>query len=96
MARTRFFCRRKQNDATHRSFLEKNYKITYACPAKFSEYAVNLEEMGIEQVQIEANKSEFDSWLKKLNPEIVMFDRFMMEEQFGWRIARIAPMHCGF
>ncbi|MGO1584385.1 glycosyltransferase family 4 protein [Mesonia sp.] len=72
-------------------FLEKDYKITYACPAKFSEYAVNLEEMGIEQVQIEANKSEFDSWLKKLNPEIVMFDRFMMEEQFGWRIAENCP-----
>lgn len=72
-------------------FLEKDYQITYACPARFSEYAVNLEEMGIEQVQIEANKSEFDSWLKELNPSIVMFDRFMMEEQFGWRVAEQCP-----
>jgi len=72
-------------------FIEKEYKVTYACPAKFSEFAVNLEELGIEQVQIEANKSEFDVWIKKLNPSIVMFDRFMMEEQFGWRVAEQCP-----
>jgi len=72
-------------------FIEKEYKVTYACPAKFSEFAVNLEELGIEQVQIEANKSEFDVWIKKLNPSSVMFDRFMMEEQFGWRVAEQCP-----
>jgi hypothetical protein len=24
---------------------------------------------------------------KELNPSVVLFDRFMIEEQFGWRVA---------
>ena len=36
------------------------------------------------------NDSSFDNFIKELNPNVVVFDRFMMEEQFGWRVAE----HC--
>ena len=33
----------------------------------------------------------FDDFLNELQPTIVMFDRFMIEEQFGWRVAEHCP-----
>ncbi len=33
----------------------------------------------------------FDELLKEINPTIVLFDRFMTEEQFGWRVHESAP-----
>ena len=26
-----------------------------------------------------------------MNPEVVLFDRFMTEEKFGWRVAEVCP-----
>lgn len=40
---------------------------------------------------IELNNSNFDHWIKELNPGLVVFDRFMTEEQFGWRVAEQCP-----
>jgi glycosyltransferase involved in cell wall biosynthesis len=37
------------------------------------------------------NSSSFDEFIKELNPEIVLFDRFMVEEQFGWRVSECCP-----
>ncbi|MFT7097886.1 MAG: glycosyltransferase involved in cell wall biosynthesis, partial [Glaciecola sp.] len=36
------------------------------------------------------NCSSFDDFIKELNPSMVLFDRYMLEEQFGWRVA----IHC--
>ncbi|WP_026302741.1 glycosyltransferase [Psychroflexus tropicus] len=72
-------------------FLKKKFKITYASPAKFSEHAENLEDLGIAQKQIQVNNSEFDEFLKEEQPTHVLFDRFMMEEQFGWRVSEHCP-----
>ena len=41
----------------------------------------------IESVSIKVNDSSFDSYIKQLKPTAVLFDRFLMEEQFGWRVA---------
>lgn len=45
----------------------------------------------IETVKILLNHSSFDAFVKDLNPDMVLFDRFMAEEQFGWRVAENAP-----
>ncbi len=73
------------------AFQSQNYKITFASPCAKSDNAFNLERIGVKQVPIALNHSSFDSFVKTLNPEIVMFDRFMMEEQFGWRVAEHCP-----
>ena len=72
-------------------FLERNYKITFACPAQKNEKAIDLISLGINEVSIELNNTSFDDFVKELNPTIVLFDRFMMEEQFGWRVAENCP-----
>lgn len=72
-------------------FLKRKFEVTYASPAKFSEHAEDLGNLGITQKQIEVNNSNFDEFLKKEQPTHVLFDRFMMEEQFGWRVAEHCP-----
>ncbi|KGL62731.1 glycosyltransferase [Polaribacter sp. Hel1_85] len=72
-------------------FLQQNWKITFASPAQKSENALSLNSLGIEEVSIELNNTSFDNFIKDLQPTIVLFDRFMMEEQFGWRVAENCP-----
>ena len=72
-------------------FLERDYKITFASPAQKNEKAIDLFSLGINEVSIALNNVSFDNFIKELNPTIVLFDRFMMEEQFGWRVAENCP-----
>ena len=72
-------------------FLKRDYQITFASPAQRTESALDLAGLGVDEVSIALNSSTFDTLVENLNPDLVMFDRFMMEEQFGWRIAKACP-----
>ena len=72
-------------------FLAENYNITFATTATQSQHAFDLKTLGIETTKIELNNTSFDNFLKKIQPEIVLFDRFMIEEQYGWRVDVICP-----
>lgn len=72
-------------------FISEGYSITFATTASESVHRANLESLNISIVPIELNNSSFDIFLKELEPQIVIFDRFMMEEQFGWRVHAICP-----
>jgi glycosyltransferase involved in cell wall biosynthesis len=72
-------------------FQSQNYTITFASPCAKSDNAFNLSTIGIKQVSIQLNDESVDIFIQELNPNIVMFDRFMMEEQFGWRVAEQCP-----
>lgn len=72
-------------------FLSENYKITFASPCAKTKNAFNLDSINVSQCEIELNNSSFDVFVKDLNPNIVIFDRFMMEEQFGWRVTENCP-----
>jgi glycosyltransferase involved in cell wall biosynthesis len=72
-------------------FQSRNYTITFASPCAKSERAFDLATIGIDQVPIELNHPSFDTFIKTLDPHIVVFDRFMMEEQFGWRVMEQCP-----
>ncbi len=72
-------------------FKSQNYQITFASPCAKTDNAFNLESIGVYQTSIELNNSSFDVFVKDLNPDVVLFDRFMMEEQFGWRVTEKCP-----
>lgn len=72
-------------------FRDAGYRVVFASPADFSPHAVNLDDYGIESANIQLNCSSFDSWVAQQAPDVVMFDRFMMEEQFGWRVEEQCP-----
>lgn len=74
-----------------RSFLNFHYKVIFATQAQESEFAFDLNKLSVESFHIEVNNSSFDLFLNKIQPDIVLFDRFIMEEQFGWRVAENCP-----
>ena len=73
------------------SFLQEGWKITFSSPAGIGEHKADLSALGINEVTIELNNSSFDAFIRELAPDIVLFDRFMMEEQFGWRVEKQCP-----
>ena len=72
-------------------FLLQNWKVTFGSPSQKSEKAIDLKTLGIDEISIELNNASFDAYIKELQPTIVLFDRFMMEEQFEWRVAENCP-----
>lgn len=72
-------------------FLAQQWQVTFASPAALSEHRADLTSLGVNEVSIELNSSSFDDWVSELQPDIVLFDRFMMEEQFGWRVEQCCP-----
>lgn len=72
-------------------FQTDGWNITYASAATPSDHRIDLNPMGVTEASIRLNCSSFDAWLAELSPAVVMFDRFMTEEQFGWRVAQGCP-----
>jgi hypothetical protein len=72
-------------------FKGQDYQVTFATAAAESDYAIDLSPLGVRQVAVQLNHCSFDETLKELSPQMVLFDRFMTEEQFGWRVAGICP-----
>lgn len=66
-------------------------EIYFGSTANKSEYSDDLSIFEIHEIEIRLNDSKSDEILKNLNPDIVLYDRFMMEEQFGWKIGEQCP-----
>jgi glycosyltransferase involved in cell wall biosynthesis len=72
-------------------FQGEGWDITFVSPAARAEQMADLESRGIHCVDVEINNSSFDAFLAQLQPQVVVFDRFMIEEQFGWRVEKTCP-----
>ena len=72
-------------------FQTNGYTITFASTAQNLEFSEDISASGVTAKTIELNASSFDAFVKELNPNIVLFDRFMVEEQFGWRVSESCP-----
>ncbi|MEP1150249.1 MAG: glycosyltransferase family 4 protein [Balneola sp.] len=72
-------------------FQHDGFEITFACSASNLEFSEDLGSLGVKTKKIKINDSAFDTFIQELNPTIVLFDRFMTEEQFGWRIIEQCP-----
>ncbi|MEW6998024.1 glycosyltransferase [Colwelliaceae bacterium BS250] len=74
-----------------RLYKQQNWQVEFATPAQPSDHMIDLESEGISSKSIELNNDSFDQYISDYQPDLVMFDRFMMEEQFGWRVERNCP-----
>ena len=72
-------------------FLADGYQITFASTAQNLEFSEDLSLLEVQYKTIELNSTTFDDFVLELNPDIVLFDRFMVEEQFGWRVSESCP-----
>lgn len=74
-----------------RLFKQQDWRVIFATPAQKTQYMIDLNAESIESRSIKLNDSSFDQQLKEISPDYVLFDRFMMEEQFGWRVSKHCP-----
>ncbi|MFD2581096.1 glycosyltransferase family 4 protein [Pedobacter vanadiisoli] len=72
-------------------FLVKGYQITFASAASKSEFSYDFSKTSVIEQEIKLNDESFNTFLKELKPDLVLFDRFMVEEQYGWRVQQECP-----
>jgi glycosyltransferase involved in cell wall biosynthesis len=75
-----------------RAFRERGFGVDFASEARDSGgYREALHGLGAATHEVAANDPAFDSWIAALRPEVVVFERFLIEERFGWRVAEQCP-----
>ncbi len=72
-------------------FKSRGYQITFSSAAALPAGGEFPEIPGVKFSGIRLNHDSFDGFISELNPGIVIFDRFLTEEYFGWRVARLLP-----
>ena len=72
-------------------FREAGWELHLAATAQQNENSAPLQEMGISCAELHLNDSRFDAYISELQPDVIIFDRFMLEEQFAMRAAEQCP-----
>ena len=72
-------------------FIKQGWTLTFASTAADSAYMIDFSDWPVSKKSILLNDGSFDAFISELKPSIVVFDKFMMEEQFGWRVAAVCP-----
>ncbi len=70
---------------------ERGFDVSVSSGCKDNSYREVLGAKGIPTVFFNPNDSAFDEYLKSTQPDTVIFDRFMIEEQFSWRVRQQLP-----
>lgn len=73
------------------AFLKYKYQITFVSAAEKTVHSEDLFKLGIQEQSVQLNDAAFDDLIKTFKPDVVLFDRFYTEEQFGWRITEHCP-----
>ena len=70
---------------------DAGYEVRFVSPYQENSHQAALESRGIPTARLLPNDSAFDAYISEYKPEIVCFDRFMIEEQFSWRVREQVP-----
>ena len=71
--------------------LTANFSVTFLTAAADSEHKADLEAIGVSVRPVSLNCSSFNMLIAQMSPDIVVFDRYMTEEQFSWRVKEVCP-----
>lgn len=71
--------------------LNNQWQVTFLTAANESEHAPDLTTSGVKVQSVALNCDSFNDDITSLAPDIVIFDRFMTEEQFSWRVRQCCP-----
>jgi len=71
--------------------LQAGHEVTFCSASQDSVHRDRLVEAGIHTERFQPNDPAIDLYLKEYQPELVFFDRFMIEEQFAWRVRAQCP-----
>jgi len=76
------------------SFKNAKYQVHFGCTTDKTLLGDPFTEDAIIVHKIALNCNSFDELILDLRPEVVLFDRFISEEQFGWRVYKNLPQCC--
>jgi glycosyltransferase involved in cell wall biosynthesis len=68
--------------------LQLNWQVSFASAAEETLWSEDLRAIGVSCYSIKLNSQNFDQWITELNPDYCVYDRFMTEEQFSWRVEK--------
>ena len=72
-------------------FQEEGYIIHFATSALQNPRSIDLKSIDVTLDIIQLNHPSFDDYITELCPDVVLYDRFVIEEHYGWRIAKHCP-----
>ena len=72
-------------------FLDLQYTVHFVSAAQKPDNYTDLDTLPITTHSVALNDNNFDAFIRELAPSVVLFDRFMVEEQFSWRIKKYLP-----
>ena len=72
-------------------FLNHGFDVTYSSECAPDDGMAQLQTLGVKTSQHLANSPTFDELVIATKPNIVLFDRFMTEEKFSWRVRQHCP-----
>lgn len=79
-------------------FQSENYTVFFAaaeqyCTKKNKEAITEFQHLfpDVNALHIALNDDGFDHEINRIKPDFVIFDRFMTEEQYGWRVRECCP-----
>lgn len=70
---------------------DADYDITVASPSRENTFSDRLKSQGVSVQPVAINDSGFDAWIADSRFDLAILDRFIIEEQFGWRIQEHSP-----
>lgn len=68
-----------------------DFNVSFLTAAAESEHKTDLTELGVDTYAVALNCSSFNALIENLKPDVVIFDRYMTEEQFSWRVKESCP-----
>lgn len=76
-------------------FCHQGCEVSFASAAAKSDssfdFSAEAQFQSVKEVAIQLNHSSFDEFIQNLQPDWVIYDRFVSEEQFGWRVHQHCP-----
>lgn len=70
---------------------QDGYEVAASSPCQDNGFRKALEDLGYRTHHYLPNDPAFDGFVRDCNPDVVVFDRFMLEEQFSWRVRAECP-----
>jgi len=74
-----------------RMFRDANWQVVFASSAEPTPHQIDLAQEQITTARVALNCQSFATQLQQWQPTAVLFDRFMLEEQFGWWVDEYCP-----
>ena len=75
------------------TFQKYNFNISFSSSAKQNQHTHHLQSIFpfIKLYNFQLNCNKFNVWLKEQEIDFILFDRYLLEEQFGWRVFTESP-----